>query len=258
MKSLIFFLFCFFVWSFQLNAQSDVSDEPHRVTIGDSTVVLELSEDTRAKHARNDTIAVKSRSFVQSKIDQLKSDPSMDYQQPPTVAESLWDRFKAFLRRVINEILRGAVHTNWGRVLVYIIGVVGIIVLVMMILKVNAFRVLSNSAEGAKNLQVLDENIHEMDFDKLIEEAVREQNFRKAIRLIFLNALKLLADKHFIQWQIGKTNQDYLGELSQSELRAGFKELNYFFEYAWYGNFTVKQDTYQRVRSLFTSWRSKL
>jgi hypothetical protein len=103
---------------------------------------------------------------------------------------------------------------------------------------------------------VLEEDIHSLDFEKLIREAVQQQQYRLAIRLLFLQALKLLADHHHIHWQPGKTNHDYLEELTDDRLRSGFSELNFYFEYAWYGNFTISPKLFAKVAAVYENWKS--
>jgi len=105
---------------------------------------------------------------------------------------------------------------------------------------------------------VLDENIHEMDFDKLIEDALMKKDYRGGVRLVFLYSLKMLSDKNLIHWDQGKTNHDYLDELKQDELRGGFNDLNLYFEYAWYGNFTINAETFAHVQQIFSVWKANL
>ena len=97
-----------------------------------------------------------------------------------------------------------------------------------------------------------------MYFDKLIADAVAKGDFRTGIRLLFLKSLKILADRNFIQWEHGKTNHDYLAELKKDDLKKGFNELNYYFEYAWYGNFSVNDETFKRVQQVFREWNDRI
>lgn len=219
---------------------------------------VEESENERLFNAPSDTSNVEVRQFDQQKLSSLKEDPDMDYRQPPTIAESLWDRFWTWVGELIESLFKRAVYTNWGRVLVYALGIALLVVLIMMILKVNAFKVLY-SAQGSKlNATVLDENIHEMDFDKLIQEAVSSQDYRKGIRLLFLQALKILSDRHLINWESGKTNHEYVNELQSKELKTGLNELSFYFDYAWYGNFNISADLFNKVQSIFSSWKTKI
>lgn len=213
------------------------------------------SED--AVHA--DSAKIEVRNFNRETLKELKSDESLRYEETPTVAESLWDRFLILLRQFFESLFQGATTTDWGRVFAYVIGIVLLVVVIMLVLRVNAFKIFY-SAQGASTMRydVLDENIHEMDFDKLIQEAIQLHDYRTAIRLQFLHALKILSDKGLIHWEQGKTNHDYLRELTVGEIKAGFNELNFYFEYAWYGNFTINQGMFVRVQDIFANWRARL
>jgi hypothetical protein len=129
----------------------------------------------------------------------------------------------------------------------------------MMLLKVNAFKVFYSGADqGKQGYKVFDENIHEMDFDTLIKEAVDKNDFRIATRLIFLHSLKLLSDKHLIDFNPGKTNHDYVEEVKSQELKTGLNELSFYFDYAWYGNFSITQTQFQSIQNTFKNWREKI
>ena len=207
----------------------------------------------------NDSTQVFKKSFDETIIQKLKSDPDLNYKEAPTVAESLWDRFLSWIDQFFGSLFENATMTDVGRILMYAIGVIALIVIIMVLLKVNAFRVFyGNADQGQFKYNVFHENIHEMDFEKLIQEAVDATDFRIATRLIFLFALKLLSEKHLIQWQAGKTNHDYVNELTTGELKTGLNELSFYFDYAWYGNFNIKRDQYQKVDGIFKNWRAKI
>jgi hypothetical protein len=133
-----------------------------------------------------------------------------------------------------------------------------IIVVVMMILKVDAFKILYGGGDGKLKSQVLDENIHEMDFDQLIKEAVNDQDYRRGIRLLFLYALKILSDKHVIHWELGKTNHEYVAEVKEKDLKHGLHDLSFYFDYAWYGNFSITAETFIKAEQIFNNWKQKV
>lgn len=215
--------------------------------------------DIREFHGVNDTTRVPKKSFDETVIQKLKSDPDLNYKEAPTVAESLWDRLLSWIDQFLSSLFENATMTDVGRILMYIIGIIALIVIIMALLKVNAFRVFyGNADQGQFKYNVLHENIHEMDFEKLIQEAVDKNDFRIATRLIFLFALKLLSEKHLIQWQAGKTNHDYVNELTIGELKTGLNELSFYFDYAWYGHFNINRDQYQKVDGLFKDWKTRL
>lgn len=234
-------------------SQSDTVDLP----LPDSTFLH--SDQSDDDFAAPDTTSINARSFDSSTVDRLKNDSELQYQEVPTVAESLWTRFLAWLADFIEAFFDKAVNTGWGRILTYGAALIIVVVLIMTFLKVNAFKVFY-SGEGAESFKhaVLDENIHEMDFDKLIQEALAREDYRLGVRLIFLYSLKMLADKNLIHWDQGKTNHDYLGELNVPELKNGFHELNFYFEYAWYGNFDISPNMFSHVQRMFNDWKNRI
>jgi hypothetical protein len=205
-----------------------------------------------------DTIKVEVRHFSEEKISELKSDSDFVYEISPT-ATSLWDRFLTWLGNLFNRLLITVVTTNWISVAVYIISGVVLIYVILRLLKIDALKMFYSGADkGVMKSASIEEDIHAMDFDELIKQAIAMKQYRIAIRLTFLQSLKLLSDKHYIEWIPGKTNHDYLDELRDSRLRNGFGELNFYFEYAWYGNFTVHEEMLGRVRNIFSEWKSRI
>ncbi len=213
--------------------------------------------DFRLQHA--DSAQVEYRPFDETRLNELKADTGMHYRQPPSVAESLWQRLINWIGQFFLWLLNNAVTTDWGKVLMIALGVGILIMVTMMLLKVNAVRVfLSGADRPHQPAGTFHENIHEMNFDALIVAALQKQDYRLGIRLIFLSALKLLSDKQLLNWKPGKTNHDYVSELASHELKSGLNELSFFFEYAWYGKFVVGESTFHRVRNIFDDWKKKV
>jgi len=254
-KSLLYV--CFFISSAAFCQDSDSTlDQSDAVVVEEEYANDNGSVDS---YALPDSSEITPRSADAEELQKLKSDPALQYKEPPTIAESIWDRFLLWLGQMIDSIFESAVTTNWGKLLAYITGIVLVVVLIMMLLKVNAFKVLY-SGDGASGFRynALDENIHEMDFEKLIEEAIAKSDYRGGVRLVFLYALKMLSDKNHIHWNQGKTNHDYLDELKLAELKPGFIDLNYYFEYAWYGNFKINAEMFNHVQDIFKTWRTNI
>jgi hypothetical protein len=227
----------------------------------DSTSIQTGFAEERQKEfsAPNDSSIIQKKSFGNDQIEKLKADPNFNYKQAPTVAESLWDRFWAWIGQLLNSLFQNATTTNLGRGLVYLIGIAVIIFIVMMLLKVDALKVFYSGADkGKTDYKVFHENIHEMDFEKLIREAADKGEYRLGVRLIFLYALKTLSDKQLIEWHAGKTNHDYVEELNVKDLKTGLNELSFYFDYAWYGGFTIDRNIFFKVESIFKSWKTKV
>jgi len=198
------------------------------------------------------------RQFDKATVDELKKDAELTYTLDKATV-SLWDRFWNWFGRAINDLFYETRDANWGRFLVYVAMVVLLMYVIIKLLKIDALNVFFGRAgKTSMNYTVLEENIHEMDFEKLISEATQNHDYRLAIRLIFLYSLKMLSDKQHIYWEPGKTNHDYLNEVQIKELKSGLRELNYYFEYAWYGNFSVNASLFATVNNTFSVWRTKI
>lgn len=204
-----------------------------------------------------DSSVIDLRSFDQAEVDKLKSDSEFQYGES-IAAISLWERFKRWIANMLNLLMRTVSNANWVNLLVYIVVIVGLVYVILRLLRIDALSLFYREKKSSLPFTVLEEDIHGMDFDKLISEALDKQAYRLAIRLQFLQALKLLTDHQYVFWQPGKTNHDYLKELKADHLKAGFTELNHYFEYAWYGNFSVNEALYKKVDLLYKNWKTSL
>jgi len=247
-----------FILLFACLAISLCAFSQNEVTSSTDTIRHQL-EDGKEFDGANDTLKIDARTFSLSDVERLKADPEFNYEQPPTIAESLWDRLKKLFVWFFENLFDKAVTTDLGQLIMYTIAAVLIIVGIMALLKVNALKVFYSGADQPRQAyQVFHENIHEMNFEKLIQEATDRKEFRLATRLIFLHALKILSDKHLIEFNTGKTNHDFVEELKVSDLKTGLSELSFYFDYAWYGNFLISDVQFDRIKKTFTEWRNRI
>ncbi|NND63654.1 MAG: DUF4129 domain-containing protein [Flavobacteriaceae bacterium] len=103
------------------------------------------------------------------------------------------------------------------------------------------------------NVQV--DHIENVDLEKLIRDALKQKNYRLAIRYMYLKALKELSSKNLISWHYDKTNADYQREIENIELRSKFQKVSYLYDYVWYGEFEIDAEGFasaQRNFDLFT------
>lgn len=207
----------------------------------------------------NDSGHVVVRKADEATLTELKEDGELNYDTDSPAVWSVWDRFLNKLNDLINSLFYWGDTTDWGQFAAFAFIVVVLCMVILRILKIDALKIFYGASKtNSAKYAVLEENIHEMDFDKLIQDALAKKEFRLAIRLIFLQSLKLLADGQHIYWEPGKTNHDYLHEVKAPELKGDFAKLNYYFEWAWYGNFNISQETFNHVKDLFNHWKIKI
>ncbi|WP_420572656.1 DUF4129 domain-containing protein [Kordia sp.] len=95
-------------------------------------------------------------------------------------------------------------------------------------------------------------NIHVVDFQKLISEAVTNRDYRLAIRYQYLNMLKKLSASEIISYDPEKTNLDYTYEIKNDSLREQFQYTSYLYNYVWYGEFSIDKAQYEQALESFS------
>ncbi|MCU0326241.1 MAG: hypothetical protein MUF45_13450 [Spirosomaceae bacterium] len=136
--------------------------------------------------------------------------------------------------------------------------VVGAIYLIFTNLKGYKFN--TNPKVDAQAVEVMDfeepKDIENIDFEKQITACLKNQNYRLATRYYYLWIVKILDESNLIDFNIDKTNQDYLRELSQktafsSEKLSHFRKCTNYYEYLWFGNFEVSEPIFVRIENTF-------
>lgn len=81
----------------------------------------------------------------------------------------------------------------------------------------------------------------------LAQQAIHQKDYRSAVRYLFIDALARLDDRGLIYRIARKTNQQYLAEIQQPELKELVATLMLQFEYVWYGEFTPNEQQFNRI-----------
>ena len=100
------------------------------------------------------------------------------------------------------------------------------------------------------------EQLQNIGYEEQIKRAEAQENYRLAIRLYYLWALKKLIDDDLIQFHIKKTNKDYCQELLGKTVLGGtvyddFNQCTQYYNYVWFGEFKVDSATYSKIQTHF-------
>jgi hypothetical protein len=60
-----------------------------------------------------------------------------------------------------------------------------------------------------------------------------------------------MSEKQIIEWDVEKTNSDYIYEIKSAELKARFEYLSYLYNYMWYGEFAVSIEDFEKAKKAF-------
>jgi len=197
------------------------------------------------------------RQFDGDKLEEFRSQRRFTYAEepPPSEIDSWLERVLYYLWRNLNLFFYGEADPEFT-VIFYVVLTAILVYAIYRLAGVDA-RGIFVSRKGADiDYLVEEEDIHQIDFEAAIAEARDRQEHRKAIRLTYLYAIKLLADGGLIKFIPGKTNYEYQQELAaQDALAPSFQQLSRLFAYAWYGNFGVEpqdaEEAYTHLQPLF-------
>ena len=103
-----------------------------------------------------------------------------------------------------------------------------------------------------------EKGITSSEYEKLINDAIRNKDFRSAIRYLYLQTLQKLSISGFIQLSPDKTNYEYVKELSGKVHQNEFASLTLNYEYVWYGKFNIDQKIFNRLQKDFNQYQQKL
>lgn len=204
-----------------------------------------------------DTSSVNERGFNENDLRSYRSDRNFQYENEVAESPSLWSRFWAWVWDKYEQINRTEAGRITLRILFWTLLILAAALFIYKVLQMNRA---SPFSRGSVNIAytVDQENIHEIDFQKSLNDAVASKNYRLAVRLWYLQILKTLSDKKFIDWQINKTNTDYQHEVREKAFAADFNKVTRLFDSVWYGNREVHEDEYFIINNDFESFKSSL
>lgn len=204
-----------------------------------------------------DSSKIEAKKFDQQAISDYKDQPEFKYDELEGRQLSLWQRFWMWFWKTIEQIFVGAAKNTVSKY--FFIGLGVALVLYLVIKIIGAENIFSKKpAETILPYDVLNDNIHEIDYEKELQRLVNEGKYRLAVRLLYLSALKKLSDANFIQWQPDKTNYNYLMEISKPALREDFSRLTLQFDYIWYGDFPIDEHKFEPINQSFKQFNKQI
>jgi hypothetical protein len=97
-----------------------------------------------------------------------------------------------------------------------------------------------------------EENIN--DPDSLLRNAIKNGNYRLAVRYLYLQSLQRLSEKKFIEINSNKTNYEYVTEMRRHKFANEFASLTLQYEYVWYGEYPVDERLFAQIQHGFTQF----
>ncbi len=213
---------------------------------------------------KKDSSRVDIRRIDENAIAKYNKQKEFNYEET-TPADTWWDKFWRAFWRFIQRLFStdsesSRINPAFMSILKYFFIALAVAILVFVVFKITGLdlKLLTGKSKAVEvPYEESLENIHEINFDEQLENALSNGNYRLAVRLLYLKTLKNLSDKQFIIWQPEKTNQIYVSEIHDEHLQQEFAKLTYQFEYIWYGEFFIDQNSYDPIRSSFQQFNQE-
>lgn len=142
--------------------------------------------------------------------------------------------------------------------LIIIAGFTAFVIIYLGNSQVSLFRRKDKTIAGAESADADTTDIFGINYQREIDKAIKENNYRLAVRLLFLRLLANLADKRVINYKQDKTNFDYLSQLHRTSYYNDFFRLTRNYEYCWYGQFDIDPEKFAIIKNDFENFDSRL
>ncbi|HMC86139.1 MAG TPA: hypothetical protein VKI61_11465, partial [Chitinophagaceae bacterium] len=153
---------------------------------------------------RYDSSARAVRTFNPEKIKAYNADKDFQYNLYKEPAKSLWDRFWEWFWNKIEELLSSKNGSLAFKTVLILLAVVVICFFIYYLTGMHKGSLFKRNNGNVSGYSITDENIHSIHFEQAIDQAIANGNYRLAVRLLYLQTLKMLADKNVISWQLNK------------------------------------------------------
>ena len=144
----------------------------------------------------------------------------------------------------------------FGYILLGLFGVLIVVLIVYLFLNIEKKGAKVGDALPIEEVNPVDIPLTEL--ERLLKEAIDNNDYRGAIRIYFIFIIRGLTQKNWIQWQKEKTNIHYLQEMSGHESFGDFSISVSYFELIWYGKREIDADKFKELEPRFKTFLDKL
>ena len=158
-------------------------------------------------------------------------------------------------RRDIN-INNGLFNSPFG--ILFLVVALGLFVFIVFKLFLSNSYFFSRNRRNVSSDILVSPGDSDTDLDSLLLNAIKNGNFRLAVRYLYLQSIELLAEKNYIEINSNKTNNEYVSELRKHRFANEFASLTLQYEYVWYGEYPLEAKLFERIRDGFTRFNKSI
>lgn len=179
-----------------------------------------------------------------------QTDPSYNYNRELQTPEvDLFEWMYMQFHRLLDKIFGSKFAEDYSEVILIALFVV-LALLILWFLYKKRPALFMRTGGKALAYTVQEDTIYGVDFQAEINVALGKQNYKEAVRLLYLQTLKSLSDKEIIDWQFYKTPTQYTYEVKSDQLREPFRNLTNRFLRVRYGNFEASEALFNQMKLL--------
>lgn len=176
--------------------------------------------------------------------------------------ENILTRAINWIFKKLGEIFGIDLPPGWQQVVeTFVYGVLivfAIYILIKFLMGNKAASFFGRTRQAVAPLNFQEEHIKNVDIDSYIANALKEENYRLAIRYMYLKSLKLLSLNNLIDWHFEKTNTDYYNEIENGNLKQDFRKISYWYDHIWYGEFALDKSGFENAKKDFEQLNKNL
>ena len=192
-----------------------------------------------------------SISYDAQKIAKYQADSHFDYNSQFESPDSSWfDNISKWFNRLLNTIFSGEFEESVTAPILICLFVTAILVILFLLFYKRPKLFIREKKTVPVPYSIEEENIHVIDFNKDIADALEKDDNRLAIRLLYLQTLRLLSDEKLIDWQTHKTPTDYFYEIKNADIKPQLLKLTNHFLRVRYGNYNASHELYEEMYDL--------
>ena len=181
-----------------------------------------------------------------AKIALWQSDPAYDYNRELITPElNLFEWISRQFGEFLRKIFGSRFAEEYSGLILICIAIILLLLIIWFVYKKRP-ELFMRSPKNALPYTVGEDTIYCVDFPGGIAGALSRQDYREAVRLLYLQTLKQLSDAERIDWQLYKTPTQYLNEVRLP----AFRQLTNHFLRVRYGNFEATEELFRTMQAL--------
>ncbi len=106
--------------------------------------------------------------------------------------------------------------------------------------------------------ELTEENFIETDLEKLLRLALESNDYRSAVRILYLSTIQQLNTTGLILWKKDKTNKDFLREMRKHSDYKTFRDITLAYEIVWYGDRQIELQQFTSLKNIVDNFSEKI